>query len=198
MGSVLQIQPNRALLYRAGGAAPRNLYPITCTLIMRILGLDPGTATTGYGVVDKVGSSPVLVDYGAITTSPKTAPAVRLLDIYNQLNSVIDKYSPDVVAMEQLFFAKNQTTAIAVGKACGVMQFAAAERELPVVEYTPMQVKQAVVGYGGADKKQVQYMIQRILGLDEPPKPDDAADALALCVCHAHAEKMAGLGGQEV
>ena len=92
--------------------------------------------------------------------------------------------------MERLSFAKNQTTVIAVSKACGVMQFAAANRGLPVIEYTPMEVKQAVVGYGGADKKQIQYVIQRILKLKEIPKPDDAADALALCVCHAHSEKL--------
>ena len=155
---------------------------------MRILGLDPGTATTGYGVVDKVGATPVVVDYGAIRTSPSSDPAARLLDIHAKLNAIIDKFAPDVVVMERLFFAKNQTTIIAVGKACGVMQFTAAQRQLPIVEYTPMEVKQAVAGYGGADKKQVQYMIQRILGLEEVPKPDDAADALALCVCHAHSE----------
>ena len=162
---------------------------------MRILGLDPGTATTGYGVVDKIGASPVLVAYGTITTSPKKAAADRLLDIYDQVNAVFDQYTPDVVVMEQLFFAKNQTTAIAVGKACGVMQFAAARRGLSVVEYTPPEVKQAVVGYGNAEKKQVQYMIQRILSLKEVPKPDDAADALALCICHAHSEKLRGVGG---
>lgn len=163
---------------------------------MRILGLDPGTATTGYGVVDKVGASPLMVDFGTITTSPRKDPGARLLDIYNKLNTIIDKYSPEVIVMEQLFFAKNQTTAIAVGKACGVMQFAAAQRKLPVVEYTPMQVKQAVVGYGGAEKKQVQYMIQRILSLVEIPKPDDAADALALCVCHAHSEKLRSMAAK--
>jgi crossover junction endodeoxyribonuclease RuvC len=157
---------------------------------MRILGLDPGTATTGYGVVDKIGSSPALVDYGTIDTSPKTPAAERLADIHAQLNKIIDLHQPDVIVMEQLFFAKNQTTVIGVSKACGVMQLTAALRMLPVVEYTPMQVKQAVVGYGGAEKKQVQYMIQRILKLKEVPKPDDAADALALCVCHAHAEKL--------
>ena len=161
---------------------------------MRILGLDPGTATTGYGVVDKIGATPVVVDYGAIRTSPKTEPALRLLEIHAKLNAIIDKYRPDVVVMERLFFAKNQTTAIAVGKACGVMQFTAAQRELTVVEYTPMEVKQAVVGYGGADKQQVQYMIQRILSLKEIPKPDDAADALALCVCYAHSEKLRTAG----
>jgi crossover junction endodeoxyribonuclease RuvC len=160
------------------------------TQALRILGIDPGTATTGYGVVDKIGAKPVMVDYGAIYTSPKKSAPERLLDIYQQLNEIIDQYAPDVVVMERLFFAKNQTTAIAVGKACGVMQFAAAQRNLQVVEYTPMEVKQAVVGYGGAEKKQVQFMIQRILDLKEIPKPDDAADALALCVCHAHAEKL--------
>ena len=123
---------------------------------MRILGLDPGTATTGYGVVDKVGSSPVMVDYGAILTSPKETAPQRLLDLYTQLNAIIDEYHPEVIVMERLFFAKNQTTAIAVGKSCGVMQFAAAQRGLAVVEYTPMEVKQAVVGYGGAEKKQVR------------------------------------------
>lgn len=160
---------------------------------IRILGLDPGTATTGYGVVDKVGATPTMIDYGAILTSPTQSAPDRLLDIYNQLNAIIDEYSPDVIVMERLFFAKNQTTAIAVGKACGVMQFAAARRGIPVVEYTPMEVKQAVVGYGGAEKKQVQFMIQRILNLREIPKPDDAADALALCLCHAHSEKLKAL-----
>lgn len=157
---------------------------------MRILGLDPGTATTGYGLVDREASSPVIVGYGTITTSPRSSAGDRLLDVYNELNKIIDSYGPDVIVMERLFFAKNQTTAIAVGKACGVMQFAAAQRGLPVVEYTPMEVKQAVVGYGGAEKNQIQYMIQRILGLKEVPRPDDAADALALCICHAHAEKL--------
>jgi len=161
---------------------------------MRILGIDPGTATIGYGVVDKVGASPVLVSYGVITTSPKKSAPERLLDIHAQLNRVIDEFQPDVIVMEELFFAKNQTTAIAVGKAVGVLQLVAAQRGLQVVEYTPPEVKQAVVGYGNAEKKQVQYMIQRILKLEEVPKPDDAADALALCICHAHAEKLRGAG----
>ncbi|MHB9035170.1 MAG: crossover junction endodeoxyribonuclease RuvC [Armatimonadota bacterium] len=160
---------------------------------LRILGIDPGTATTGYGVVDKIGVTPKMIDYGTIETSPKKEAAIRLLDTYNELNKIIDQYNPDVVVMERLFFAKNQTTAIAVGKACGVMQFAAAQRGIPVVEYTPPEVKQAVVGYGGAEKKQVQFMIQRILNLREIPKPDDAADALALAVCHAHSEKLRAL-----
>lgn len=161
---------------------------------MRILGLDPGTATTGFGIVDRVESAPRVVDYGVITTRPGKSAAQRLLEVYDSLIAVIDRYSPDVLVMERLFFAKNQTTAIAVGKACGVMQFAAAQRGLQVVEYTPMEVKQAVVGYGGAEKRQIQYMIQRILNLREPPTPDDAADALALCICHAHSERLRKAG----
>jgi len=161
---------------------------------MRILGIDPGTATTGYGIVERVGSTPRLIDYGAVTTSPRKTAPERLLDIYARINEIIDRYVPDVIVMERLFFAKNQTTAIAVGKACGVLQLAAAQRGLEVVEYSPMEVKQAVVGYGGAEKRQIQYMVQRILGLDETPSPDDAADALALCICHAHSEKIRSLG----
>lgn len=167
--------------------------PAEASVTFRIIGIDPGTATTGYGVVEKVGSSPRMVGFGAIVTSPRRNPPDRLLEIYNRVNAILDEYTPDVVVMERLFFAKNQTTAIAVSKASGVIQFAAAQRGLAVVEYTPMEVKQAVVGYGGAEKQQVQYMIQRILGLAEPPKPDDAADALALCVCHAHSEKLRSL-----
>ena len=123
---------------------------------LRILGFEPGTATTGYGVVDKVGSSPVMVDYGAILTSPKETAPERLLDVHTQLNAIIDKYRPDVIVMETAVFCQKQTTAIAVGESCGVMQLAAAQRGLAVIEYTPMEVKQAVVGYGGAEKKQVR------------------------------------------
>jgi crossover junction endodeoxyribonuclease RuvC len=160
---------------------------------MRILGVDPGTATTGYGIVDQLGFTPKLVDYGTISTNPRKAPQLRLVDIYVQINELIDRYTPNVVVMERLFFSKNHKTAIGVGKACGVIQFAAAQRQLDIVEYTPLEVKQAVVGYGNAEKKQVQYMVQRILGLETPPSPDDAADALALCICHAHSAKIRSL-----
>jgi len=160
---------------------------------LRILGIDPGTATTGYGLIDKSESTLRVVDFGAIITSPRKSSAERLLDIHTQITQLFDRFRPAVMVMEQLFFTKNQTTAIAVGKACGVMQFAAAQRGIEVVEYTPTEVKLAVVGYGNAEKKQVQYMIQRILSLAEVPKPDDTADALALCVCHAHAERIASL-----
>ncbi|MCX8052394.1 MAG: crossover junction endodeoxyribonuclease RuvC [Armatimonadetes bacterium] len=160
---------------------------------MRILGIDPGTATTGYGVVERIGSTSRLIDYGAVKTSTRTSVPERLLDVYARINEIIDQHSPDVMVMERLFFAKNQKTAIAVGKACGVLQFAAAQRRLPVVEYTPKEVKLAIVGYGGAEKRQIQYMVQRILDLPEPPSPDDVADALALCICHAHSEKIRSL-----
>ncbi|MDH7602223.1 MAG: crossover junction endodeoxyribonuclease RuvC [Armatimonadota bacterium] len=160
---------------------------------MRILGVDPGTAITGYGILDQQGSTSSIVDYGTISTSPRKTGPERLVDIYRGFNELVDKYAPDVVVMERLFFSKNQRTAMAVGKACGVVQFAAAQRGLDVVEYTPKQVKQAVVGYGMAEKRQVQYMVQRILGMREPPSPDDAADALALCICHAHSVKIRSL-----
>jgi len=158
-----------------------------------ILGIDPGTATTGYGLVSAELGKTVAVDFGAIITSPRRSPELRLSDIYNQLCELIDSHRPDVMAVERLFFSKNETTAFAVGRTSGVVLLAASQRHLPVVEYTPMEIKQAVVGYGGAEKKQVQYMVQRILGLSETPKPDDAADALAAAICHAHSAKLKSL-----
>jgi crossover junction endodeoxyribonuclease RuvC len=110
--------------------------------------------------------------------------------IYNDLNQLLEAFKPNVVVMERLFFAKNQTTFIAVGKSTGVMQLAAAQKGIEVVEYTPPEIKQAVTGEGNAEKHQVQYMIQRILSIKEIPKPDDAADALAICICHAHSERL--------
>jgi len=157
---------------------------------LRILGIDPGTATTGFGVVDRIGSTPKMLDYGVITTPPRLPIAERLLMIYNDLNQLLEAFKPNVVVMERLFFAKNQTTFIAVGKSTGVMQLAAAQKGIEVVEYTPPEIKQAVTGEGNAEKHQVQYMIQRILSIKEIPKPDDAADALAICICHAHSERL--------
>jgi crossover junction endodeoxyribonuclease RuvC len=158
-----------------------------------ILGIDPGTATTGYGMVKKEGDRTSAVAFGAITTRPKDSPADRLKSIYDELGQLIDTYRPDVLVTERLFFSKNETTAFSVGRTVGVVLLLAAQRGLPTVEYTPMEVKQAVVGYGGAEKKQIQYMVQRILGLSERPKPDDVADALAVCVCHAHSSAMRSL-----
>lgn len=160
---------------------------------MLILGIDPGTATTGYGLVLAEAGKTKAAAFGTIITLPRRSPELRLNEIYNQICELIDSHHPDVMALERLFFSKNETTAFAVGRTSGVVLLAAAQRHLPVVEYTPMEIKQAVVGYGGADKKQVQYMVQRILGLSETPKPDDAADALAVAICHAHSAKLKNL-----
>jgi len=153
---------------------------------MIILGVDPGTATTGYGVLQKNGQAIHALDYGVIRTPPGQSPPDRLKTIHQQMNRLFDEYSPSCLVTERLFFSKNQTTAFAVGRAIGVVLLSASLHNAPWHEYTPMQVKQAVVGYGAADKKQVQFMIQRILNLTTPPQPDDAADALAIAICHAH------------
>ncbi|MDW8052565.1 MAG: crossover junction endodeoxyribonuclease RuvC [Armatimonadota bacterium] len=153
---------------------------------MIVLGVDPGVATMGYGVIEVVGNRYRALAYGTLET-PKTLPAhQRLQQLYHQLRALIDHYQPEVLATEQLLFSTNRRTAFQVARAAGIALLAAAEAGLKWHEYTPLQVKQAVTGYGGADKKQVQVMVQRLLGLDAPPKPDDAADALAIAICHAH------------
>jgi crossover junction endodeoxyribonuclease RuvC len=152
---------------------------------MRVLGIDPGTATLGYGLVD--GDDDLAsVDYGVLRTGPETPMPRRLLQLHHGLLALLKEHRPDVVAVEQLFHARNTTTSITVGQARGVVLLAAAECDLDVVEYSPMQVKQAVVGYGGADKHQMQVMVRVLLHLDAPPHPDDAADALAVAICHIH------------
>ena len=160
---------------------------------MRILGIDPGTAIIGYGVIDVINGKNIPVDYGVITTSPKRSAELRLLDLYVDLNGLLNEFKPDETAMEKLFFNTNTTTGIAVAKACGVIQLALVQRSLPITEYTPIQVKQTVVGYGKAEKKQVQYMVPKLLGLKETPKPDDAADALAVAITHSHHYRMNNL-----
>jgi len=159
-----------------------------------ILGIDPGIATTGYGVLRKEGQQLAALAFGVITTSPREPPPQRLETIYDSVGRLMDLHAPGVLVTERIFFAKNETTAFGVGRAIGVVLLAAAQRGIPWVEYTPPEVKMAVVGYGNADKKQVQYMITRLLNLPEPPKPDDAADALAVAVCHAHSAPLAMLG----
>ena len=150
---------------------------------MIILGIDPGTATTGFGVIDKQNSVLRSIDYGVIST-PKTLPmSNRLLIIYNDLKEIIQKYQPEVIAVEQLFFARNVTTAITVGQARGVVLLAAQKADIRLKEFTPLQVKQSVTGYGQATKNQIQQMVQKILKLKELPNPDDAADALAIAIC---------------
>ena len=161
---------------------------------MRIMGIDPGTATTGYGVVEKTGSKIEHIAHGVILTDKNLPMPDRLLIIYTQINRLIDLHDPDAIATEQLFFSNNATTAMTVGRAVGVITLAAAQRGLPWVEYRPAEVKMAVAGYGAAEKKQIQYMVMQFLKLEKVPKPDDAADALAIAICHAHSAHLASLG----
>ncbi|AHV98537.1 crossover junction endodeoxyribonuclease RuvC [Paenibacillus sabinae] len=153
---------------------------------MRILGIDPGIAIVGFGFIDKNGSKLTPVQYGCIQTEAHTPEEERLLHVYEGMLQLIDRYKPEAVALEKLFFNRNVTTAMSVGQARGVLVLAAVQRGLPVAEYTPMQVKQAIVGYGKAEKKQVQEMVRMYLKLSAVPKPDDVADALAVAICHAH------------
>lgn len=153
---------------------------------MRIIGIDPGYAIVGFGVLDYEGNKFSLVEYGAITTEAHTDFGERLGTIYDDLIYLLDKHKPQQMAIEQLFFTTNQKTAIAVAQARGVILLCAQQKGISVAEYTPLQVKQAVVGYGKAEKSQVQDMTKRILSLNGIPKPDDAADALAIAICHGH------------
>lgn len=155
-------------------------------VIMRIIGIDPGYAIVGFGVLDYSRSRFSVVEYGAITTPAEMDFNQRLCEIYNDLCYIFDKYKPDFLSIERLYFTSNQKTAIAVAQARGVTLLAAKQRGIEIFEYTPLQVKQSVTGYGKAVKKQVQDMTKRILELDEVPKPDDTADALAMAICHAH------------
>jgi crossover junction endodeoxyribonuclease RuvC len=153
---------------------------------MKILGIDPGYATLGWGIIEQKGSSFYPVAYGAIFTKADEPMEKRLQIIYNSLGAIIDEYQPDGMSVEELFFNTNTKTAILVSQARGVIILAAAEKSVPFYEYTPLQIKQALVGYGRADKNQVQQMVKRILSLDTIPKPDDTADALAAAVCHCN------------
>lgn len=154
---------------------------------MRILGIDPGYAILGWGVIDMKGNHFKVVDYGAVTTDAKMEMPDRLKILYNSLMDIIVQYEPEVASIEELFFNTNAKTAILVGQARGVAVLACANSGLEIEEYTPLQIKQALVGYGRAEKKQVQLMVKTILNLKEIPKPDDTADALAAAVCHGHA-----------
>ena len=154
---------------------------------MRILGIDPGYATVGYGVVDIQGGRYHSVEHGAIVTRPEDDFPRRLEIIFDAAYSVMQKYRPQARSLEKLFFANNKTTAIGVAEARGVILLAARKAGVPVYEYTPMQVKQAVTGYGGAQKPQVQEMVRRLLCLQSVPKPDDTADALAMAITHGQA-----------
>ncbi len=154
---------------------------------MIILGIDPGYAIVGYGVIEYLNNHFRVLDFGAITTRAHTDFNDRLLHIYSQLTNLIEIYSPDAMAIEKLFFNTNAKTAIDVAQARGVIILSARQHNVEIFEYTPLQVKQSVVGYGRAEKKQVQEMTRILLNLDKVPKPDDTADALAMAICHAHA-----------
>lgn len=151
-----------------------------------IVGIDPGLATTGYGVVRHVGNRFELIDLGCVTTPAGEALAARLASLRDGLAEMLARHAPVEAAVEKLFFNLNVRTALAVGQARGVALLALADAGIDVSEYTPSEVKLAVVGYGGADKKQVQFMVKTILAMEQVPHPDDAADALAMAICHAH------------
>ena len=153
---------------------------------MVILGIDPGYAIVGYGVVRYDGRGFVPLEYGAVTTEAGLAPEVRLELVYAGILELLDRFHPDAVAIEELFFTNNQKTGILVAEARGVILLAVHQRRVPIYGYTPLQVKQAVVGYGKAVKQQVMEMTRILLKLDKVPKPDDAADALAIAICHGH------------
>ena len=160
---------------------------------MLVLGVDPGTAITGYGLVREAEGQLQAVAYGAITTPPDWALPQRLQKIYHDLTALILEHGPTEGAVEQLFFSRNVKTALAVGQARGVVLLALADGGLAVHEYTPLQVKQSVVGYGRAEKAQVQELVKLLLGLEVVPQPDDAADALAIAICHLHSARMMAL-----
>jgi crossover junction endodeoxyribonuclease RuvC len=151
---------------------------------MRILGLDPGTASTGYGIIDAVDGQFSVVGYGVISTPAGQEPARRLQTIYQELNELISAFRPDTAGIEEVFFGRNITTAISVGQARGVLLLALANAAVPISEYSPPKIKESVTGYGKADKAQVQLMVRNLLDMEETPRPDDAADGLAVAITH--------------
>ncbi len=157
---------------------------------MRVLGVDPGSLKSGYGIVDEHNTQLTVVEYGVIKTTSKAPLAQRLLRISTRLQELIEHYAPQEVAVEDVFVAKNAKTSLKLGQARGAILLTAAQAGLPVMEYTPLEVKQSVVGYGRADKFQVQQMVKVLLKLDSIPRPDDAADALAIAICHHHSANM--------
>ena len=160
---------------------------------MRVLGIDPGTAITGYGLVEEVGGDLKLVAFGVIRT-PADQPLPRRLQlIYHAVSDLAEEWGPEASAVEELFFSRNVRTAMSVGQARGVALLALADAGLDIAEYTPLAIKQAVTGYGNADKIQVQEMVRLLLELAEVPRPDDAADALAVAICHLHSARLAAL-----
>lgn len=160
---------------------------------MLVLGIDPGLAITGYGLVEGDGQDLAMVKYGVVRTPAKTPIADRLVQLHGELSELIAAFRPDAAAVEELFFSTNAQTAIMVGQARGVALLSLAEADISIAEYTPLQIKQAITGYGGAEKAQVQEMVRLLLGLGEIPRPDDAADGLAVSICHHHSIHLARL-----
>ncbi len=158
---------------------------------MIIIGIDPGYAITGFGVLEYEGNHFKLIESGSIQTKAGIPLPTRIAKIYDDMNSLIEKYKPDAIAIEELFFNRNTTTAIGVAQGRGAVLIAAAKTSTPIYEYTPLQVKQGVTGYGRADKKQVQMMVKTVLGLEKVPKLDDTTDAIAIGICHAHSHRFA-------
>ncbi len=157
------------------------------------MGIDPGIAIVGYGIINIKNNKYKVIDSGALTTSPELSMPKRLLFIYKSLTELLELYKPEAYAVEELFFNKNVKTALIIGHARGVILLAASNMDIPVYEYTPLQVKQAIVGYGRADKNQMQQMVKILLNLKEIPKPDDVADALAVAICHGSSSKFSNL-----
>lgn len=156
---------------------------------MIIIGIDPGYAITGFGVLEYEGNHFKLIESGSIQTKAGIPLPTRIAKIYDDMNGLIEKYKPDAIAIEELFFNRNTTTAIGVAQGRGAVLIAAAKTNTPIYEYTPLQVKQGVTGYGRADKKQVQMMVKTVLGLEKVPKLDDTTDAIAIGICHAHSHR---------
>lgn len=161
---------------------------------MRVIGIDPGTAITGWGVVEGDGNDLAMIAGGVITTAAGTPLPERLQVIYRELTEIVNEWQPSTAAIEELFFSKNAKTALAVGHGRGAAMLALANADLSISEYNPLEVKQAITGHGGADKKQIQQMVKLLLGLDDIPRPDDAADALAVAICHLHSARLRSLG----
>ncbi len=157
---------------------------------MRILGIDPGIAIVGFGIIDYEGNRSLPIQFGTIETKAKEKEEKRLTQIYESMVELINRYQPEMLAIEKLYFNRNVTNAFMVGQARGVIVLAAVQHNMSVYEYTPLQVKQAVVGFGQAEKKQVQDMVKIFLNLPQIPKPDDVADALAVAICHAHSHRL--------
>ena len=156
---------------------------------MRILGIDPGFAITGYSIIDYQGNKFKLIDSGAVTTKAGESFTLRLTKIYDDLSMIIDEYKPDAISVEELFLNNNVKTAINVAQARGVVLVVGCQKQIPTYEYTPLQIKQAVAGYGRADKIQVQKMVKAILNVEKLPKLDDTTDSMAAAICHAHSAR---------